>query len=130
MPNRWGTSWGTSWASSWDRAEVIEPTVVLIGGDDAPGAKRKRRKADHDLFQEIESTVHALLHPAPVEAPAISPVVPESARRAVDELVVLAQGQHDLLQRAAALRAELREYEAQRQALLEQDEEDALIWMF
>ena len=56
--------------------------------------------------------------------------VDDRARRAVDELLVLAQGQHDLLQRAAALRAELRDLEAAQQRAIEQDDEDALIWMF
>lgn len=114
-------------------AEVAEP-VILIGGDDAP-RKRRRRKERHDLFQEIEKTVYALLHPEPsVPRPEAEPVhvgrVDDRARRAVDELLVLAQGQHDLLQRAAALRMELGEIEAAHNRMLEQDEEDALIWMF
>lgn len=114
-------------------ADVAEP-VILIGGDDAP-RKRRRRKERHDLFQEIEKTVYALLHPEPsdterVAEPAPAGGVDDRARRAVDELLVLAQGQHDLLQRAAALRTELKQIEEARARMLEQDEEDALIWMF
>lgn len=114
-------------------AEVAEP-VILIGGDDAP-RKRRRRKERHDLFQEIEKTVYALLHPEPANTERAAEPVPaggvdDRARRAVDELLVLAQGQHDLLQRAAALRAEIRELEAAQQRAIEQDDEDALIWMF
>jgi hypothetical protein len=128
---RWGNAWGTSWATSWDRAE--QETVVIIGGDDAPRrTRRKRRKEQHDLFRELEATIHGLLHP-PAEVLREEPVKPVAAReagRALDELVVLAQGQHALLQRAAALRAELAQFEDHRKAMLEQDEEDALIWMF
>lgn len=116
-------------------AAVLAPTVVVYGGDDAPAKRRRRRKERDELFREIESTVHALLHPEPsVPRPEAEPVagrgVDDQARRAIDELLVLAQGQHDLLQRAAALRAELRDLEAAQQQALEQDDEDALIWMF
>lgn len=61
---------------------------------------------------------------------AVEPIATGAARRALDELAVLAQGQHDLLQRTAALRAELKRLEDARNRMLEQDEEDALIWMF
>lgn len=112
-----------------------EPEVIIVGGDDAPGKKRKKEKP-YDLFREIEKTVHALLHPTVVRVghDQVSPSVPKdfdasAARRAVDELLILAKGQHVLLRRATALQAELAVLEA-RQRELEQDEEDALMWMF
>jgi hypothetical protein len=112
--------------------------VILIGGDDAPRKRRRKEKDRHDLFREIENTIHELLHPAPVvEAAEEVPAGRETGavRRALDELLILAEGQHDLLQRAASLRAEVSATEAKRQQelhqrALEQDEEDALIWMF
>lgn len=108
-------------------ADVLEPAVIVYGGDDAP-RKRARRKERRDLFREIEQTVHALLHP-PADV-AVSKPVEVKAKQAVDELLVLAQGQHDLLQRAARLRSEVNELESLRQRMLEQDEEDAMLWMF
>lgn len=108
------------------------PTIIITGGDDAPKSRRKRRKETHDTFREMEATIHGLLHPGPetVQEVGVEPVAAGAARHALDELVVLAQGQHDLLQRAAALRAELKQLEDARARMLEQDEEDALIWMF
>ena len=124
MASAWGNSWARAWGNSWGSTQA----VVIYGGDDAPRTRRAR-KEQYDLFQDMERTVHRLLHPEPEAAP-VAQIDTDAARRAVDELVVLAQGQHALLQRVAAIRAELQAYEAQRQAMLEQDEEDALIWMF
>ena len=111
---------------------LTPPTITIIGGDDAPRSRRKRRKERRDIFREMEATIHGLLHPESetVQEVGVEPVAAGAARHALDELVVLAQGQHDLLQRAAALRAALREYETARQAAIEQDEEDAMIWLF
>lgn len=115
---------------------IDDVPVIVIGGDDADAPRtRKRRKERREPFQEIEKTIHALLHPE--QAVSVSEAgevhargVDEHARRAVDELLVLAKGQHDLIQRATALRAELRAIDEARERMLEQDEEDALTWMF
>ena len=133
MARDWGQAWSTAWGVSW----VSTPTTVIhVGGDDAP-RKRKRRKERHELFQEIEATIHGLLHPESVESeeralPALAAdgTAAGRAARAVDELLILAQGQHDLLQRAAAIRAELDLAIEARNRMLDQDEEDALLWMF
>jgi hypothetical protein len=134
MASTWGTSWGTAWATSWG-GETVEPPVILVGGgDDAP--RKRKRRGFHELAQELEETIRGLVLPPALEAVperAGASLTPGEAGRALDELVVLAQGQHALLQRAAALRAELQRLEddrAQARAAFEQDEEDALIWMF
>ncbi len=108
------------------------PTITIIGGDDAPRSRRKRRKERRDIFREMEATIHGLLHPEskPVQEVGVEPATPGAARRALDELGVLAQGQHDLLQRAAALRAELAGIEDAQDRMMEQDEEEALLCMF
>lgn len=114
-------------------ATGVEPTIILVGGDDAPPKRKGPRRDREQLFREIESTVHTLLHPKPESERAGGVSPPEQTEdlgRRVDELVVLAQGQHRLLQRAAAIRAELNRIEADRQVMLEQDEEDALLLMF
>lgn len=102
----------------------LPATSVIYGGDDAPQTRKKRRTY-HDLFHEIEATIHALVSP-PDQAPAVEPEV-DSPRRAhveeaIDELVRLAEGQHALLQQAASLRAELAQWEANRQRLIAEDE--------
>src|SRR5574343_441605 len=111
--------------------------VVLIGGDDAPRKKPKTKKERHDLFREMEATIHSLLHPDTLEVGAGSPaglqtavVVSPTVDVRVRELVDLAQGQHDLLQRAAVLQRQVDAIQARRQRELEQDEEDALLWLF
>ena len=106
---------------------IDDVDVVIFGGDDAPPKKRKRRKERHELFRELEATIHALLHPAPEveeDAPIPAPLEAGTARQLVDELVVLAEGQHQLIQRAAALRAELAQLETARR---EQEEEDEFL---
>lgn len=102
-------------------------SVILVGGDDAPRKRKRKRREQHELFQELEATVHALLHPdSAVEAPEEVQASLDSgtARQIVDELVVLAQGQHQLMQRAAAIREELTRLETARR---EQDEEDEFL---
>lgn len=136
----WGGSWGTSWGASWCSGETPpEPAVILIGGDDAPRRRRKprTRKEQYDLFREMEATIHSLLHPDTLEVGAGSPAGPQTAvvvSPTVDvrvrELVDLAQGQRDLLQRAAVLQRQVDAIQARRQRELEQDEEDALLWLF
>lgn len=134
MASRWATSWGTSWGASWDRADAPEPTVILTGGDDAPRRKRRRKERTfHDFARELEATIHGLLHPAPVDDRQETPppsLSPDAAERALNELVVLAHGQHARLQQVAALRTDLHKILAVRDRMLEQDEEDALLWMF
>lgn len=129
----WGGNWGSSWGNSWCGQEVEpEPTLILAGGGDDPHRKRKRKKTQHDLFRELEETIHELLHPEtaveePEEKPVPVGVVSDETSKALNELLALAQRQHEFLQQTAALRAEL---EAARQRILDQDEEDALLWMF
>lgn len=109
--------------------EVPEPAVIIYGGDDAPRTKRRRRR---DVFQDMEQTIHALLHPvvdvvddAPV--PVVSAPAIESQLHA---LLALAGESHGLLQRAGRLRADLAALEAQQEeARLRADEEDMLMWM-
>ena len=108
-------------------ASIDEAPIILIGGDDAPRKKKKTRKERHELFRDIEATVHELLHPAPDVAKdeaAPSPLATGTARQLVDELAVLAERQHQLIQRAAALRAELAQLETARR---EQEEEDEFL---
>jgi hypothetical protein len=131
----WGGNWGTSWGQSWCGGvePEPEPTVIIYGGDDAPRKRRRKRKTQDELFRELEATIHEVLHPAPVDAAQeAAPAILEtgSARRVVDELLVLAEKQHRFVQQAAALRAEIRALEDAARLRIEQDEEDALIWMF
>ena len=133
----WGGSWGISWGESWCPGDAPpEPTVILIGGDDAPRRRRKprTRKEQHDLFRELETTVHQLLHPDPVEVGAGS-VTSRSTEAAtvshyVKALHNLAAGNRELLGRTDALRSKVVELQVRRQRELEQDEEDALLWLF
>lgn len=131
MASTWGNSWLASWATSWEHSEVGEPAVIIYGGDDAPRKRRRKEPTYATLFREIESTIHTLLHPETVEdqLAAVDPaddLASERLRRQIDELVVLAQGQHALLQRAARLRAQLADFEAQRREA-EQEEDDVLM---
>lgn len=111
---------------------LTPPTITIIGGDDAPRSRRKRRKERRDIFREMEATIHGLLHPESetVQEVGVEPVAAGAARRALDELVVLAQGHHGLLQRASALRAEIAGIEDAQDRMMEQDEEEALLCMF
>lgn len=103
-------------------------TSVIYGGDDAP-RKRKHQRTYHDLFREIEQTIHNLVDPPedvrePAEAVAQVPETTQEVKRAIEELVELAAGQHALLQQAASLRADLAQWEANRRRFLEEDEAD------
>lgn len=133
----WGGTWGTSWANAWCGGTTPEPepepTIVLAGGDDAPLRRRRRRRTQQDLFRELEDTVHALLHPVEIESrssPQVARVDHDSTTRAIEELLALAEQQHGFLQRVAALRTELNEMAAQRERMLADDEDEALLWMF
>jgi hypothetical protein len=110
-----------------------EPAVVVYGGDDAPRKRRRSRKERRDLFRDMEQTVHALLHPEPLNESAgemVPAVDTMEAQRVIDELVAVAEGQHALLQRVAALRTELTEMENHRTHELLDDDDEALLWMF
>jgi hypothetical protein len=116
-------------------ASIDDIPVIIIGGDDAPRKRRRKEQDFNAIYREIEATVHRLLYPEPDALPeAVDEYqAAREARRDLDELAVLAEGQHALLQRAAALRSDLQRIEESRErtrAALEQDEEDALIWMF
>lgn len=136
----WGGSWGTSWGESWCPGDTPpEPTVILIGGDDAPRRRRKprTRKEQHDLFRELETTIHQLLHPDLVEVGAGSVELREESGRSVPDLEIamgglrlLAAQDRELLQRVGHLRVQIEAVQARRQRELEQDEEDALLWLF
>lgn len=107
--------------------EVPVGPVIIYGGDDAPRKKRKRR----DIFKDLEHTIHQLLYPEAepdvVSAPvaAATPTINEK----LQELLALAQGSHELLQRAAQLRAEVAAAHAAQQLALEEDDEETLIWL-
>lgn len=118
---------------AYQTAGGVSPAVIIYGDGDARSTRRKRRKKQHDLFEEMESTIRSLLHPDPAPvgvgmAGRADPNPTEECERLVHELTALAQGQHALLQRAAVLKAEIRDLEARQS--MELDDEDALIWMF
>lgn len=112
------------------QAQGLPTTSVIYGGDDAPRRKkRKKEPTPHDIYQDVAKTVYELLHPeaATTEtagAPARTDRTLErrDLSQKLDELVVLAKGEHTLLQRASRLRAELAQYEQmQRQRILDDD---------
>ena len=107
--------------------EVPAGPVIVYGDGDAPRKKRKRR----DIFQDIERTIHQLLHPDPEPDMAPTPMAAPAAEidTKLQELLALAQGSHDLLQRAAKLRAEVAAAQAADLLAREQDDEETLIWL-
>lgn len=111
------------------QVQGLPTTSVIYGGDDAP-RKRKRQRTYQDLFHEIEQTIHQLIAPSEeseTNIPPDSTPVPQqkALSQALDELVELAQGQHALLQQAAALQARLDALaEERRRRFIEEDEAD------
>lgn len=117
---------------------LVLPGVVIYGGDDAPGRRRKRRRQpqQEDVFRAMERTIHELLHPVERAAlpdthlPAPAPMV-ETLEEKLRDLLAVAGESHQLLQRAAQVRAEIQsvmDVQA-RQRALEEDDEEALVWM-
>ena len=131
MASSWGTSWGTSWALSWER-QVAAPLVLRGGGADYR-RKRKREEPRPDLFKEMEKTIYELLHPQePVEAVAEAVTAPpvETLVENLSDLLALAGESHALLQRAAQVRTEVEAVaEQRRQAMMEQEDEEAVLWL-
>lgn len=111
--------------------QPAEPAVILYGGDDAPRKRRKRRERD-DFFQQIERTIHALLHP--VEAtPMAGAASPDAAadignlEREYQALVGLAQESHESLQALGQIRRDIDAYIEAKRA--EEEEEEAIMLM-
>lgn len=106
-----------------------EPTVIIVGGDDAPKKKKRKEAPREDVFKQIEATIHHLLHPEEADLADSSGSVGEETtpdrradelERAYQKLVGLAQESHRHLQDLRAIRQEINAYLAKRQ----QDEID------
>jgi hypothetical protein len=126
MSDVWGGSWGAGWNNAWGQGS-IEPSIVIYGGDDAPRKKRKRR----DIFKDVEHTIHQLLHPeteqAVVSAPSVATI--PSIDEKLQDLLALAQGSHELLQRVARIRAEVDAAQVAHLKAREEDDEETLMWL-
>lgn len=122
---------GRRYGSFAGRSEaIVEPAVILYGGDDAP-RQRKRRKEQprEDFFKEIEHTIHRLIHPETEPDTREADVRPHEAseelERQYQALVGLAQESHESLQALGHIRREIDAYIAKRKE--EDDEEDLLM---
>lgn len=111
---------------------VPTPTVVVVGGDDSP-AKRKRRKTQQDLFLELDATIHQLLAGEPdvevvppVVATAPGETVGEKLESAFSKLVLLTAEQDDWTSKIAQLRTALNAYQQQ---IWDDDEAEWLLLM-
>jgi len=128
--SRWGTSWGTSWGDSWNRDVLVDPAVILYGGDDAPRQrKRRKERPREDFFKEIERTIHCLIHPEAEPGTREAVIQPHEAREELERqyqaLMGLAQESHESLQALGHIRREIDAYIAKRKE--EDDEEDLLM---
>lgn len=108
-----------------------ETPIIIYGGDDAPRKRRKRtEQAPHaHFFQDIEHTVHRLLHPEEHAASRETPVSvgTDEPERRYDTLVRSAQDSHESLQALGHIRRELDAYLEARRA--EEEEEDAMLML-
>jgi hypothetical protein len=101
----------------------VPTTSVIYGGDDAPRTRRKPKPL-HDIYQDIQQTIHALSVGEPaVTLPAVSSDAPtveaRQVDRAMDRLLALARDQRIYSEHIEQLQRDLRTYQ---QWLIEEDD--------
>ena len=133
MANSWGSSWGSAWGSTWGGSVVVPPVIPPAsvyyqggGGTGLGGGKRKKRRNERqELFAAIEASIREQLWPPEIEADEPAPVV-TVPREDWTKLREYAADNAVLSARLTALKRDLDLYEAEQQALRDDDED---FWM-
>lgn len=110
---------------AYQSAAVVDPTVILYGGDDAPRRKRRKRKTE-EFYHDIERTIHALMHPTEAAVrESVEPVKADLGHK-LEELLVLAQKSHESLRALGEIKRQVDAIARERYAQ-ELEEEDELL---
>lgn len=128
----WGDRWGGRWGGRWGAVGTVTPPVIppsavnYQGGGGSGLGRKKRRNERQELFDAIERSIRAQL-----EAPGVEEVEPVAASVTVEKedwskLKQYAADNEELSARLTALKRDLDRYEAEQQALRDDDED---FWM-